>query len=258
MPVVELMSFMFDNDIIDAVEVDVRTVAESTDDTVFITHDAIPLDLSERQVEARAYLRANTLSKFLQGFAANDAFVEQRRIYIEIKTDRKSGPLSESDKTLIERMVLTMNSTLDSLLIEPARQQRVREKIGFVSFNLEALRHTHLLLADRPMAIHTYHQILSTNRPLLKHLFAKLTDEMIEQINRSPWLTGVWLDPRAIKGLEETITAIRACNPEIKLGLSTYYSGHDRFAKMLKDRKLKGIECVIAEIDYGRFPCLKF
>ena len=260
MPIVNLMRFMFDNDILDAVEVDVRTPSYGHVDTVFVTHDSINPELFTGNAEAEAYLVGNTLEILLNAFARENDYVTDRQIYIEIKTEKKWGPLSSDDMKLIDRIVQTLDETLEAI-DDPVALQ-ARKKIGFVSFNLEALKRTHSLTAGEVTSqnlqtekaiCHTFHLILGTNRPVFRRFFTKLTNDTIDQINRSPWLTGIWFDPRALEGLETTMGAITTSNPDLRFGLSTYYSGHERFGNMLRGSKLKGVESVIVEIDFGKF-----
>lgn len=275
MPVLDIMSFVFDRDVLDAVELDVRLIPG--EDTLYVIHDEIPEGLvrpqrhpSQQRIDrevAASYLRANRLSDVLESFLANPAWkagamVERRakKIYIEIKTQRKWGALTLADLELIDALAMTVDEAVERLS-SGSEREAARRRIGYVSFNLDALRRMHVLAPGRltgdtlgvhKMHSHTFHLILGSDRAL-KHLpgVAVLGSAVYRGIDRARWLTGVWLDPRAIADLRWTIDRLKKERQDLKLGLSTYYSGVQRFRSSLDGTEAPGVESVIVEPDFG-------
>ena len=148
----------------------------------------------------------------------DDDFVDNETV-AEILTSK----CDEEEELLIG---LTLD-TIDEVLADHPERDAIYSSVRFVSFSLEALKYTYMQAGDA----YTYYFIATTNTPLRKlvvSVFGKtpLGREMIKKLKyKTPWLTGMWFDPRFIDDPIRTINEIQAARSSpLELMAATYYS----------------------------------
>ena len=249
----DLMRQAFDQFGLDGIEIDAKLVPDGTDTMVCVVHDgASQEDLQDPTI--RAYLRDNQLESAVESLLRHHA---GRTLYIELKTEKKTGVLAPADSTLIRRT----HQELEAVLRRPAMAPLAagaREHIAFVSFHFGSLELMDRHAGPRPTEAYRLYAIIGTDRPGCSRLVgclgeATITDTRLRRIREATWLTGVWLDPSVVVHLEAVLDSMnRDRTEELRLGLSTYYSTFGQFSRKVAAESTGGdrrVESLIFELD---------
>lgn len=253
LPLTALMRQAFDQFGLDGIEVDVKLVPVGPDTMVCVVHDgASQEDLQDQTI--RDYLHDSQLKTVVEHFLKHHA---DRTLYIELKTQRKAGPLPLADSTLVR---LT-HQELEAVLRQPAMTPLAagaREQIAFISFHFGSLELMNRHAGSRPPEAYRLYAIIGTDRPGCSRLVgcmgeATITDAVLGRIREAPWLTGVWFDPSVVRNLEATLDAMnRDRAEELRLGMSTYYSSFGCFSERVAAESMgsaRRVESLIFELD---------
>ena len=234
LPVSALMGAAFDEMGLDAIEIDVQSAPEG-DGRAFVMHDR-PTARELQDELVSGYLAANTIERAVRHFAERGYHAQGKRIYTEIKTTSSLGELDGDDVTTISRLA----SAIDDAVRDNPQAAQVREQLGFASFNLQALEMARGLVEGHG---HTFHFIAGTNRPLYKLLArlvgeSRLEDELVRRLRDASWLTGIWFDPLWVPDYARLFPSIdESWERKLNFGLAMYYSGEERFKRIVQKPK---------------------
>ncbi len=234
LPVSALMGAAFDEMGLDAIEIDVQSAPDG-DGRAFVMHDR-PTARELQDALVSGYLAANTIERAVRHFAERGYHAQGKRIYTEIKTTSSLGELDGDDVTTISRLA----SAIDDAVRDNPQAAQVREQLGFASFNLQALEMARGLVEGHG---HTFHFIAGTNRPLYKLLArlvgeSRLEDELVRRLRDASWLTGIWFDPLWVPDYARLFPSIdESWERKLNFGLAMYYSGEERFKRIVQKPK---------------------
>ncbi len=124
------------------------------------------------------------------------------------------------------------------------KQPAIRKHIAFVSFNLFALKETHNRIGGKG---HRFFFIAGSNRGMLGQLASLfgskainyLNPKMIERLEKSGWLTGIWFDPIGISRIATTFNGInrirnRKKHLRLEYHISTYKLNREKYLRSLQ------------------------
>ena len=237
----------------DGIEIDVQIVPESKRyKSVYVVHDKIKDELLLPD-PAKRYLDNNSLNQVIdhyihEGFFDSETYGPHGKyIYIELKVPKNffqlnHSPLNDNERAYIQKTVSSLNQAIESRIELRDKQPAIRKHIAFVSFNLFALKETHNLIGGKG---HRFFFIAGSNRGMLGQLASLfgskainyLNPKMIERLEKSGWLTGIWFDPFGIRRIAKTFNGInrnRKKHLRLEYHISTYKLNRKKYLRSLQ------------------------
>jgi hypothetical protein len=219
-----LMDEAFEELGLTAIEIDVRPSPLEGGEAL-VVHDIV--DGAALNTVGRDYVLQNTVRKTVEYFLAREHHLLGRRLVFEIKAPREG--LDASAEQAVDRTARTLNEVLTGRADEAA----ARGALDLISFNHLALVRLHAALGASA-AGHGLYQIVTSNQ-YPEWLYAistqpPLNAQRLAELRETPWLRGVYFDPKFIDGFARLFNGINQARKAAGLGLleihvSTY--SHD-------------------------------
>ena len=249
----DLMDYSFNILKAHGIEIDVNTIPGNSEfNKVYVVHDAVDEEILKKNTEAsnaaKAYLRGNSIDIVLDHFITKGYYRQGKSIHIELKIARRSrfsrySELNNDEKKYLQAVTSSVKKAIADSGKNSQEQEKIRNHLCFLSFNLFALEETKKLVADSG---YKFNFIAATNRPFLGRLgwisdkeLNYLKPELIEKVIKADWLDNLWFDPY---GMDDSIELFNSINEKRKNKLTFYISTYNLNLDELAD-KLKG--CIV-------------